>query len=436
MNIESRGLTLVLLLAVLSACASPGPGETESPESPDAIAEAYVRLALEMGNHDEAFVDAYYGPDAWREEARESESSLDSIDARAADLLSALESWTLPAAADEMQRLRQLYLRAQLRALRVRLRLVAGERLSFDEESLALYDAVAPSHPDEYYQAILDDLEPLLPGDEPLPARFAAYRERFVIPEAKLDAVFRAAIEACRARTRESIELPEGESFEVEYVTGKSWGAYNWYQGGFHSLIQVNTGVPIYIDRAVDLACHEGYPGHHVYNVLLEKHLVRDREWVEYSVYPLFSPQSLIAEGTANYGVRIAFPDVERVAFEARALFPLAGLDPAEAERYYAVLDKVQKLSNAGNEAARRYRDGDFDEEQAVDYMVRYLLMTPERAARRVRFVDDYGSYVINYNLGREMVRAYIESRAGDDPERRWREFSALISSPRLPLGL
>ena len=44
-----------------------------------------------------------------------------------------------------------------------------------------------------------------------------------------------------------------------------------------------------------------------VFNMLLEKNLVRDRGWHEFSVYPLFSPQSLIAEGTANYGIDIAF---------------------------------------------------------------------------------------------------------------------------------
>ena len=66
----------------------------------------------------------------------------------------------------------------------------------------------------------------------------------------------------------------------------------------------------------MNLAAHEGYPGHHVYNVLLEKNLLHDRGWVEFSVYPLFSPQSLIAEGSANYGIEVAFPGDERVAFE------------------------------------------------------------------------------------------------------------------------
>ena len=111
----------------------------------------------------------------------------------------------------------------------------------------------------------------------------------------------------------------------------------------------------VYIDRAIDLACHEGYPGHHVYNALLEKHLVRDRGWPEFSVYPLFSPQSLIAEGTANFGIEVAFPGAERVAFEKAVLFPAAGLDASKADAYYEVQELVDELAYAGNEAARRY---------------------------------------------------------------------------------
>jgi hypothetical protein len=121
------------------------------------------------------------------------------------------------------------------------------------------------------------------------------------------------------------VDLPPDESFTVEYVTNKSWSGYNWYQGHYRSLIQVNTDLPIFADRAVDLACHEGYPGHHVYNVLLEKTLVRDRGWPEFQVYPLFSPQSLIAEGTANFGIEVAFPPADRLKLERESIFPAAG---------------------------------------------------------------------------------------------------------------
>jgi hypothetical protein len=198
----------------------------------------------------------------------------------------------------------------------------------------------------------------------------------------------------------------------------------------------VNTDLPIYIDRAVDLACHEGYPGHHVYNVLLEKNLVRDRGWMEFTVYPLFSPQSLIAEGTANYGIQVAFPDEERLAFEQQVLFPAAGLDPAKTKEYYAVQALVEKLSYAGNEAARRYLNGEIDARAAAAWLEKYALMPAERAAQRVRFFDQYRSYVINYNLGKDMVREYIEARAQGDESRRWEEFGKLLSSPRLPSGL
>ena len=115
------------------------------------------------------------------------------------------------------------------------------------------------------------------------------------------------------------------ESFTVEYVTNKPWSGYNWYQGKYRSVIQVNTDLPIYIDRAIDLACHEGYPGHHVYNALLEQHLVRERGWVEFSVYALFSPQSLIAEGTANYGIEVAFPGRGTHGVRARRALPAGG---------------------------------------------------------------------------------------------------------------
>jgi hypothetical protein len=343
-----------------------------------------------------------------------------------------------PAGADEPSRLRWQYLDHQLSALTARVRMLKGERLTFDQESRALYDAVAPTHPASHFQAILDKLEKRVPGKGPLTARYEAWRAPFIIPRDKLDAVFQAAITAARERTAKHTTLPPGERFTVEYVTNKSWSGYNWYQGNYRSLIQVNTDLPVFIDRAIDLACHEGYPGHHVYNALLEKHLVRDRGWIEFSVYPLFSPQSLIAEGTANFGIEVAFPGQERVDFERTVLFPAAGLDPSRAAEYYEVQGLVEELSYAGNEAARQYLDGRMDAAAAAAWIERYALYSPDRAKQRVRFIDQYRSYVINYNLGKDMVRRYIESRGGTarDSARRWDEFEKLLSSPRLPSGL
>jgi len=415
--------------------AAAGQAETKT-GAMDKVAEEYVKQVLALGQHDADYVDAYYGPSAWKTAAETTKLGLDVIAARAHDLIAELGREQQPS--DEMQRLRLQYLERQLSALRARVRMLKGERLSFDEESRALYDAVAPTYPESHFQEILDRLAKRFPGDGPLVDRYEAFRRAFVIPRVKLDPVFQRAIEACRERTRQHVVLPETERFKIQYVTNKSWSGYNWYEGGYRSLIQVNTDLPIYIDRAIDLACHEGYPGHHVYNTLLEKNLVSDRGWIEYTVYPLFSPQSLIAEGTANFGIEVAFPGKDRVEFERTTLFSVAGLDPARAADYYEVQALVDQLAYAGNEAARRYINKEIDAAQAIAWLERYALMPHDRAAQRVRFFDQYRSYVINYNLGKDMVRRYIESRGGtpDKPAKRWEEFERLLSSPRLPSSL
>jgi hypothetical protein len=401
------------------------------------IAERYVKLVLQVGQHDADFVDAYYGPDSLKP-APDRKTPLDELLTTASTLLQEVNTFKLPEQADELTRLRQQYLSQQLVAVQARLRMLKGQKFTFDDESRLLYDAKAPVNSDASFQATLDALEQRLPGEGPLISRYEAFRQRFVIAPDRLDRVFTKAIGECRSRTLAHLPLPEGESFTVEYVKGKSWSAYNWYKDGYRSVIQVNTDLPITIDRAIDLACHEGYPGHHVYNALLEKNLVRDRRWIEFSVYPLFSPQSLIAEGTANFGIPVAFPGTSRVEYERAALFPEAGLDASRADEYYQVQALVDRLSYAGNEAARRYLNGEITREQAIDWLQRYAMMPKDRAAQRTRFFDQYRSYVINYNLGKDLVRDWVVRNGGTDdkPDERWKVFGQLLSSPRMPTGL
>ena len=404
------------------------------------LARRYVTLVLAVGQHDADYVDAYYGDAALRKEAEAQKLPLAAIADEAARLAAAIDKAAIPGDKRDagLWRLRHQYLQRQMAALRARVSMLQGKKLTFDQESQALYDAVAPQHTEAEFAGVIAKLERLLPGDGPLIGRYEAFKNDFAIPKDRVDAVFQAAIRACRDRTRQFVELPAGESFTIEYVTGKSWSGYNWYQGNYRSLIQVNTDLPIYIDRALDLACHEGYPGHHVYNVLLEKNLVRDRGWIEFTVYPLFSPQSLIAEGTANYGIDVAFPREERIQFERDVLFPMANISASRAREYYEVMELVDRLSYAGNEAARRYLDGRIDAAAAAAWLERYAMTPRARAEQRVKFFDQYRSYVINYNLGKDLVKAFVERKAGADaqPRRKWQEFVALLSSPRLPSGL
>ncbi len=403
----------------------------------NSIAEPYTKLVLAVGQHDADYVDAYYGPKEWSEEAKTEKKPLSTIKEAALLLKTRLDEIDI-ARNEDILYLRHQYLQKQIASLISRVEALNGKKLSFDEEAKAYYDVEPPFFPEEHFQKLVSELNSLVPGKGAIPERVETFRRQFTITPDRIDKVFSAAIYECRQRTKKYIDLPDNETFRLEYVHNKSWSGYNWYKGNNESLIQINIDLPIFLERAIDLAAHEGYPGHHVYNCLLETAFVRKCGWVEFTVYPLFSSQSLIAEGTANFGIEVAFPGKERMEFERSMLFPLAGLDKDQAENYSKVQALAEKLSYAGNEAARRYLNAEMSRKDAVQWLVNYALMSPERAQQRTRFFDQYRSYVINYNFGMDLVRRYIERRGGteDKPEKRWEEFTKLISSPRLPSGL
>jgi len=398
----------------------------------DAIARDYLFLELSMGEIDGNHVDAYFGPEEIKQRSAESGLSLDEILQRTSNLDQALQDIATSA---DSNTARIDGLRGRLRALAARVSLQQGNALSFDEESAAQFGTVAPTFNAAHFDSILGEIETLLPGDGSLSARVDAFKADFAIPIDRLPKVFASAIAECRRRTLEHIDLVDGESFTIEYVNDKPWSGYNWYQGNSVSVIQINTDLPIYIDRAVDLGCHEGYPGHHTFNALLEKNLVNDQGWLEYSLYPLFSPESVIAEGSGNYGIDLAFPGDERIAYEVDVLFPMAGLEQSNAEKYYALLNLLEKLNYAGNEAARGYLNGDLSREQAVEWLMTYSLSSRARAEQRTRFFDTYRSYVINYNHGKDLVAGYVE-QDNADLDTRWERFEQILSTPIQPAEL
>jgi len=428
----TRRIVLFLSLIVLAACGD-SPVPDDSPTDLSKLVRDYLFLELSMGKHDEGHVDAYFGPEEIKLAADESALSLDEIRAQSAQLAGQLSS--IDTRSDETLTRRIAGLLARLQALDTRIAINKGELPRFDDESMLLFGTTAPSNDASHFDAILQEIDKLLPGPGPLGARVEEFNDAFAIPTEKLAAVFDAAIGECRRRTLAHIDLPEGETFSIEYVVDKPWSGYNWYQGDAVSLIQINTEFPIYIRRAVDLGCHEGYPGHHTFNALLEQNLVNNQNWLEFSLYPLFSPQSLIAEGTGNYGIELAFPGDERIEFEKEVLFPLAGLDAGQADRYYQLAELLASLNYAGNEAARGFLNGELSRDQAVQWLTTYALSTEEKARQRTRFFDAYRSYVINYNHGMDMVATHIE-RDGADAAERWSRFESMLSSPVLPSDL
>lgn len=450
MRIAFRSLLLSCALLALAACSyNPFRGADAASDSAsgarvmtlDEIGQQYLRLVLALGEHDPDYVDAYYGDAAIRDAVKQDAASPAQIEKRAQRLLASVDgadSAQFQTRA-ELVALRRAYLTKQLVALVARAQMLQGRRFSFDDEARALYDTEAPHYQESDFAPVLARIEKLLPverGDagRTLAERYNRYIERFAVPAAKLEKVMELALEEARTRSYNHMPMPISEYVELKRVSGKPWSAYNWYQGKLQSRIEINTELPIPVSRVIELAAHEGYPGHHVYNALLENGLVIGQHWLEFSVYALFSPQSLIAEGTADFGIGLAFPGKDLLVF-TKQLFKAAGLKPADAPRYLEIVQAAAALKPAGIEAARRYLDGQASADETIAWMQRFLLYSPERAKQRLTFIDKYRAYIINYSWGETLVRDHVErhgNRKAGSPEQ-WQQFFQLISMPRTP---
>lgn len=431
----NRLIFAALLLLSITAC------KTESKPKNDfnRLAENYVRLGLTIGQYDGDFVDAYYGPDSLKPTVAKSASfPKDSLLKAVNALQQQCQPFLDSSGTNDTLRLRAKWMSRQLTAFAERIRIFSGSFSSFNEESKQLFSVEPRAYSEDHFKSLVSQLDSILPGKGTIPERMQQLSRKFIIPKDKVDTVFKTAIAEARRRTKAQYQLPSNESFVLEYVNNKPWSGYNWYKGNYQSLIQINLDLPILVDRAIDLACHEGYPGHHVYNMLLEKNLYHDKGWIEISFYPLYSPQSLIAEGSANYGIEIAFPGTEGASFARQTLVQLAGLDTAQVELYFKTLSIKSKLNYARNEAAKGLLNGTMDEKDAIRWLTEYSLMSNESATKSISFIRKHRSYVICYNYGQDLVRNYIEAKGGtaSASDKRWELFGWLLSNPVTPVDL
>src|SRR4051812_44389400 len=397
----------------------------------DQAARSYVRLALALGDRDADSLDSYHGPPAWQTEARREHATLAEIRGRAVALTNALNADR--AGETEDAATRRAFLTAQLTAISSRIEILQGARPSFADETRGLFgldphDAVATTDAGEQsvrqsIDAARVELDRLLPGRGDLAARYAAFDRQFLVPAGRLAAVLSRAIEGCRAATRARLELPAGERVDVEDVHDLPWSAFTRYEGRSISRVEVNAAMPLTVDRALDLACHEAYPGHHTIAVLLDARFGDTRP--EFFVQPLFSMQSALHEAASSLAPALAFPEAARIAFERDALFPLAGFDPAQAARHVAAGRLVDRLHTIEADVARTYLDGALDFPRAAAALERDALMPSAEAT--LKFLNQFRSYAATYTIGRDLLDRVVD--------RDWAAYHRAVTAPaqRLP---
>jgi len=388
----------------------------------DTEAREYVRLAVALGERDPDSLDFYAGPADLVADVRSHPPALADIQRGADAALARLER--APVAPEQVSR-RQHLIR-ELRALRTRAALLLGQRPPYDVESEALFGAIPGRPDDRRFAQIRSRVDSLLPAAAGrLVHRYAAYEKQFIVERERVPAVFARALAECRRRTIAHVHLPPDETSTVEYVGNRPWGAYSRYQGKRHSVISINTDFRFTVDRLLQTACHEGYPGHHVRNVLREAAHPGE---LEYTVQPLFSPDTFVAEGSAMYAAEIAFSEADRIAFVHDDLFPAAGIDGEDAARYLRIARLVGDLQEIQVEIARKYLNGELEFVRAASALEDEALM--RETAPTLKYINEFRSYVTAYTTGRQAAVAAVDVCAGpDDRERRWKCFERLLTA-------
>ena len=396
--------------------------------SADLIARRYVQLALAIGQHTPGYVDAYYGPPEWRDQAEA--EGLRPI----AELVSEVSSLAAAVADDaEMDSQRRDFLTRQVRAMQTSLRMLQGEQLTLAEEVKALYD-ITPDWVDEaIFQEAHRTLDELLLAGDSLMERMATRKKATEVPLEGVGPLLHEIIAELRRRAQARFPLPSDESFKLQFVTDQPWRAYNWYLGHFRSRVDINTDLPLHITDLTYLMAHEGYPGHHTELSIKESQLVREQGRIEHCVALLNTPSCVVSEGIATRALSILMTDEEQIAWHADELFPRAGFSHLDAYREHTITANAAdfgKLVGVGGNAAFLLHDQGASEEEVVAYLRQYRLSSVEEARKWVDFLGNplYRSYVFTYRYGAEMLDALFATQNDRD---HW--FARLLSEPVTP---
>ena len=396
--------------AIGAACRDNGAVAPPDPSLND-IAHRYVRVALQLAQHQPDLVEAYLGPAEWRPGSRvpvagllAEITALDEMLARAAP-----EPVIDGAARDRVR-----YLAGQVRGLRTAARRLSGEAMRFASEARDAFGIDWPARPSDAVDRARRDLETRLPGTGPLPARYAVFRQRHAVADDLVLPVFRAAIAGCRARVARQFTLPEGEGLAVDGMDGGGFEARAVYAGAYQTRVALATSGPTDLARLTWLAAHESYPGHHVQHVLGERDAVGARGWTERTLIPAFGLHLLVAEGAAEAGAALLL-DGEAFAEVCAALARESRTSTAAVADLVAVHQAVTALDEVVALVAQTYLDGEIGTEAATSRL-RDEALAPD-AAQLLGVIERQRTRMLAYPFGRLRITRVVFD---EPPANRW----------------
>ena len=390
----------------------------------DGFGKAYLELVLEINQHLDGYVDAYFGPEEIKKRIELKEKSDPRKLATDCDKLRAL----IP----ENDQNRQKYLFAVVDAIEFMVRKLNGEKFEYLEQVEGLFGIKPQIMPEEELLDAHNILDKVISGSGSLGDRITLWEERITIPSADIPKAVERIMNEIRNRTRDIITLNAGESFDIDFVNDKPWGAYNHYLGDFKSHIEINVDIDWNPVTLTSLLAHEAYPGHHPEQRIKEQLLLRVEGFSEESCILLFTPKSIVTEGIANTAIDILSQESDIYSWISWDLIPYLNLPEVSAEELQNVHNQLKRLGNCSSNMAILYHTGSMDEKEAIEYLITYMLANEQRAKQSFRFATDplYKTYIFTYTEGYRLID---EATSG---KRKLPLFKRLLTEQYLPEDL
>jgi hypothetical protein len=384
----------------------------------------FVRLALALDEYLSGYVDSYFGPSEWTQEARQvGKLPLPDLTQRVDQLavnVSQMNEWDLQ---------RKDFLLHQISAMQMSLGLLAGENVPLAEEVQALYD-VQPTWKDELdFMEAQKRLDEVLPAGGSLKERLERWKNSLEIPIEKVRELLPLVINKLRDLTHKKFHLPEEESFVVEFVSSQPWSAYNWYLGEFKSRIDINTDLPLQVNTLPGLIAHEAYPGHHTELCIKEAKLIRQMGYQEHVLRLINSPSCVIAEGIATTALKTVLSDDDLEEWYRKEILPQAGMPHVDARMIIEVGRAGQKMEGLWGNAAFMLHDQKKSKHEIITYLQNYEMSTEQEAEQAFQFLSNplYRSYIFTYHVGHDLLKELF-SKADRD-----QYFARLLEEPVTP---
>lgn len=198
-----------------------------------------------------------------------------------------------------------------------------------------------------------------------------------------------------RRDSRKLFDLPSKERCRLAPVRASRFSGFCLYRGDYESVVKLNTGIPWTWPALRDMATHEAYPGHHLYQTTREWEYLHGDFPREAAVSLAVDPMGPIEEGVGECAMRF-------IKWDRRP-----------EDRMTIALNRL-RWGTELNLAWMVWKEEPWRE--LVRYAMQSGLAHWERAIRDVRYASHraWGAYGACYWFGARLVEAHWTHLDGD----------------------